>query len=460
MRRDGRFRLAASTTLALLVAALVMGASHYRTSAREVLEATSRDRALWEGQGAKNPHSAAHYGVYAFKPAPVLSFADRGLDAYLGQMIWLEAHWQNLAQNRPAEDRTAVQRFGELTAASVLQGLIPLLIILLAFGAFAGERDLGTLRQLASLGVPPRTLALGKALGVAGAILALLIPASVAGALGLVLSGSGAVSPDGLRVALLSSGYLLYFTAILGLSLAVSAVVSSSRAALLGLLAFWVLNTLVVPRAAADLSERLYPGPSPSAFRALLEADMANGIDGHSPADQRAKELEAKVLAQYGVREIKDLPVGFAGLRLQASEEHANEVFDRRFVELWDAFERQSRVHISASVAAPFLAVRALSMGLSGTDFAHHRHFATAAEGYRRDLQRLLNAEIVERGKGESNTYMAREDLWRRTPSFRYDAPDTVAVARQQGGAFGMLGLWALGACVFAYVAVSRVQVS
>ena len=95
----------------------------------------------------------------------------------MGVAVWLEAHKQNDFRYRPAQDATAVARFGELSAAAVLQLLVPLLIILLGFSAFAGERDLGTLRQLLSLGVRPRDLAAGKALGVASALGLLLVPA-------------------------------------------------------------------------------------------------------------------------------------------------------------------------------------------------------------------------------------------------------------------------------------------
>jgi hypothetical protein len=72
----------------------------------------------------------------------------------------------------------------------------------------------------------------------------------------------------------------------------------------------------------------------------------------------------------------------------------------------------------------------------------------------------VLNGEIVARGQGGSNTYMAGEDLWQKTSPFRYEAPDTAQVARQQIGAFGMLALWALASCALAFIATSRVRVS
>src|SRR4029450_6815884 len=105
-----------------------------------------------------------------------------GVDPYVGVAVYLEAHKQNEFKFRPAQDAaTSIQRFGELTAAVVLQVLIPLLIILFAFSAFAVEREQGALRQVLSLGVERPRLAMGKTVGVAAALAAVLIPATLIG---------------------------------------------------------------------------------------------------------------------------------------------------------------------------------------------------------------------------------------------------------------------------------------
>ena len=59
--------------------------------------------------------------MYAFKPKSPLAMVDTGVDPYIGVAVWLEAHKQNEFKFRPAQDRTAVQRFGEMTGAEVLQ---------------------------------------------------------------------------------------------------------------------------------------------------------------------------------------------------------------------------------------------------------------------------------------------------------------------------------------------------
>ncbi|MXY30264.1 MAG: hypothetical protein F4Y48_03535, partial [Gammaproteobacteria bacterium] len=129
--RDGRFRWCSVLVGALLLVSLGHGWVQARNAQQEhaAAQATARDH--WESQGEKNPHSAAHYGIYAFKPRLALSFVDEGVDPYTGTSVWLEAHRQNDFLLRPAQDATAPQRIGALTAAQVLQHLVPLLIILL-----------------------------------------------------------------------------------------------------------------------------------------------------------------------------------------------------------------------------------------------------------------------------------------------------------------------------------------
>ena len=161
MLRDGRFRVLAGLVPVVSVVSLGAGWKAYADLAAQHRTAQQATREQWLTQPKKNPHSAAHYGVYAFKPASPLAMVDTGIDPYVGVAVWLEAHKQNEMKYRPAQDRTAVQRFGSMTGAEVLQVLVPLFIVLMAFSAFAGEREQGTLRQLLSVGARPRDLALG-----------------------------------------------------------------------------------------------------------------------------------------------------------------------------------------------------------------------------------------------------------------------------------------------------------
>jgi ABC-2 type transport system permease protein len=461
MIRDGRFRLSAGIVGALLLTSLVLGLTHYREVNAQHEQARRATREQWLKQGTKNPHSAAHYGIYAFKPKMPLSLVDPGVDAYTGVAAWLEAHKQNEFKYRPAQDATAVARFGELTATTVLQLLVPLLIVLLAFPAFAAERELGTLRQVMSLGVRPRDLALGKALGISAGLATLIIPATAAGALAIgFATGPGALMDDLGRLAVMAVGYLLYFGTFVGLSLAVSAWSGSSRAALIALLAFWIVNGLVAPRIAADVSKRLHPTPSALEFGMAVEEDIKNGVNGHDPSDDRAKQLEARVLKQYGVAKVEDLPVSFAGIALQEGEEYGNKVFDKHYAALWGSFERQDEIQRSAAALAPLLAMRSLSMGLAGTDGSQHREFASAAEAYRRRLVKTVNDDMTAHAKGSDFDYMATDELWAKVEDFSYSAPGLRQVLTAQWPALAVLSTWFGLSVVAAIVSTGRTKVS
>mgnify|MGYP001618469105 CR=1 FL=1 len=78
--REGRFRLAGALVLLLLLAALVLGWRQAAQVEQERSAAQVIARAAWTNQGDKNPHIAAHYGMYGFKPAGVLAFLDPGAD--------------------------------------------------------------------------------------------------------------------------------------------------------------------------------------------------------------------------------------------------------------------------------------------------------------------------------------------------------------------------------------------
>ena len=441
MMRDGRFRGAGVIVLGLLVAAAGMGWRQYADLERQHEAAQQDTRKNWLTQGEKNPHSAAHYGVYAFKPKVALSLVDRGIDPYTGVAVWLEAHKQNEFKYRPAQDANTLARFGELTAATVLQVLVPLLVVLFSFAAFAGERENGTLRQLLSLGLTPAQLAGGKALGVAGALGMLLVPAALLGAFVL--------TSDLPRMVLLALFYLLYFGAFLGVALAISAWAKTTRAALVGLLAFWIFNALIAPRAAADLSKRMYPTPSSQQFADRMAKALSEG--GGEEA------LKAKVLKQYNVARVEDLPVNWTGITLTAGEEHGNEIFDQHYGQLWDQFEKQIRFQEAAALVAPLLSVRSLSMGLAGTDFAQHRHFATAAERYRRYFIQVMNDDITKNA-AKTGAYMRKDDLWAQVKDFEYTLPSIGWVLSQHTVALSMLAAWCVGGAVLAYRATSRLR--
>lgn len=453
MTRDGRFRWAGAIVLSLLLVSLGMGWKHASETGARHAAAQAHTRHQWLHQGTKNPHLAAHFRIWVFKPASPLSLADAGIEPYTGIAAKLEAHNRSEFKFRPARDTTAVGRFGQLSAALTLQLLVPLLIVLLCFGSFAGEREReresGTLRQTLSLGVPRLSLAWGKSLGAAGALSLLLLPAAVLGALALNL-GNGAsfqIADLGARAAWMALGYALYFV---GVSLGVSALAFSSRAALLLLLGFWVANSLLIPRAVADLGRRLYATSTQLEFLEATQREFKQGVNGGDTDKKREKALEARLLKKYRVKSIDKLPVDYIGVMLIESEAYIDPIYDRHWKRVWAAHQRQNTLGLWSALFAPLPAMRDFSMGMAGTDTASHQHLSLAAETYRRDFLRELNVEWAYNSTEKLFLKNVRDrKTWERVPPFSYQPPRATWALSQHLPALGLLGLWfGLGALI------------
>jgi len=456
--RDGRFRIAATVVVLLLGVALLLAWQQVQRTRAERATAAALERESWLNQGEKNSHSAGHYGVYVFKPLAPLAVFDRGIEPFVGTTVFLEAHRQNQAAFLPAQDTTAMRRFGELTAATGLQLLVPLLVVLLTFGALAGERERGTLRQVLSLGVRPRDLVLGKALGLAAALGALLLPVALCGAVALAQSPGGDAGGSWIRLAWLGGAYALYLAAILGVCLAVSAVASTARAALAVLLVGWAANAVLAPRLGADLAQRLLPTPKLAEFESAMNKAVQEGLDGHNPRNQRLQEFARQTLQKHGKTRLEELPFNFNGLVMLESERMAGEVFDHHFGRLWDRLESQDRLVTWAGLVAPLLGLRAASMALAGTDFTHHRHFSVAAEQHRRNYVRVLNEEMMNTPVSAGHGGVVGREVWEKLPAFRYDPPPSAHALRAAAPGLVVLFLWAAGAWAALLLVVPRLK--
>lgn len=451
--RDGRFVASAAMILLLLGAALVGSAAQVRDLRRERAAAERTSYEQWLGQGTRNAHSATHYGIYAFKPASPLAFVDPGVDRFTGTTVFLESHKRNELVLRPARDTADVARFADLSAAMLLQVVVPLWILLLAHASVTGDRDSGVLRFVASFSVTPWQIGRAKALGVTAAAGLLLVPAAATGSATLVLAGAhDADAGVGPRAAVLAMVYLIYYGIVLALGLTVSARVRSARVALLALVGVWIAACVIVPRTGADVARLLHPLPSALEFkhgvnRRLLEAEH----------DRNAR-LRDQVLRTHGVDRVEALPFNFEGLNLQDSEDLGNRVFDEAYARLAAALDAQDRIHLHAGWLTPVQAVRALSMALAGTDSLHHRRFADAAEHYRRDMVRAMNMAVMQNAGTVNAGYigtqtlnrMVDREVWAMVPPFSYTPLSLSGVLRASLYPFVILAAWALGLLVMA----------
>ncbi|MCY3745277.1 MAG: DUF3526 domain-containing protein [Acidobacteria bacterium] len=455
--RDGRVVTVFGIVALLGLAATVTGWSAVSAMERERASAVAMDREIWDTQGLKIPHTAAHFSRYAFQPTFNLAVFDPGLTDYVGNAIWLEAHYRDPAALRPVEDAVEIQRIAQLNPAWVIQVFGPLLIFILLYGAVAAERESGTLRQLLAAGMRPVSLLLGKAVS-AFSLTGLLVFGVLLGSAFLMSAEGIERLPDtGLRTAALAALYLVYLAIFVFLALGVSALSSRSRTALAGLMGIWIVATILGPRIGPDVAGALAPAPSAPEFAARLDQEGADPFWGAGEeAVQRRQRVMDAALAEYGVETVEELPINYDGYLLQASEEFANGVFDTMYAELWGGYERQHAIARGFALVSPTIAAQNVSMALAGTGLHAYRHFADEAEEFRREFVLLLNQEMIDHGGADGYAYVSGNDFWRQNPDFEYAAPGIGEAVRGVWADVIILLLWLAIAIAVAALGVRR----
>ncbi len=440
--REGRFRTAAFLLSALFVLSLLGAFDYYANLKQQHEEAARVARGQWEGQGDKNPHSAAHYGTYVFKPVYPLSYFDRGVDAFTGNTLFLEGHRSNLPVFRAADEQGDFARLGALTPAFVLGILMPLFIIVLGFGSAAAERENGNLRLLFAQGVRPSSLFFGKSLGIWSAGMLLALPFFLAGAAGLLVTDADAGYWG--RYLGMVFLYLLYFASFIHLVLLVSAWAGRQNAALVGSLGVWVLACLIVPKAAVHLAEQRFPAPTWQVYHDGIREDLENGVDGHDATDAFTKRLEAEMLAKYGVDSVQQLPFNWSGFIMQKGEEHETYVFQKHKSRLLEVYQHQRQFQAAAAVFSPFVLANLISRRLAGTDVEVYFDFLAAAEKYRVQLVGELNKDLTENFKYGDWSGTRGSEFFAQNARFEYRPPELSSLLAGLVAPMGFMLAWAL----------------
>lgn len=448
MARQNALKILFAIIIILLGFALYAGHIAYKQQKVMVETAQKERRAEWLDQGNKHPHIAAHYGTYVFKPKTLLSLFDFGLDTYTGTSVYLEAHYPHEFMFRPVQGYGNMIRFGgELSAALVLQLLLPLLIIFITFQTFTKEKETGTLKLLVSQGVSIRSIYLGKVLAYSLIVFSIMVPFFTGlYIVGVIEKTSAVINDMGLRILLLFCVYVGYLWAFTNFSVWISLKSSSARNALLTLLIFWIATGIIIPKTSANLGETLQPLPSMKTYKEGIQHDIENGMNTNETKEKRMARLKEDYLQQYGgVDSLNQLPLNFGGIQMQEGEEYANKVHDFHDAALYKKFERQNKAGSLMGFVAPYIAVRNLSMAFAATDWYSFNDFQEKTNTYRRHLIRTMNNDMAKNSRyGEFYEYKAGRNLWETISDFKYLTPKVTMIFKYYWMELASLSFWVL----------------
>ncbi len=384
-------------------------------------EAHKHIRAQWDDMKPTNPHGAAHFGSYAFKPNTTLSSMDEGVNAVTGNVLRLEGHTQNDVVYSEASQSLLISKFGKLKPSLLFQFLIPLFLIFLSFRTLTSERETSRLKLLIIQGKSLRNLAFAKILSIWTIGIALLLFTTI---IQLIFNVNQFNSDALLRLFMFISSYGAYYLIITSLTVLLSIVFKNSASSLASTLAIWVFWTIFLPKITGNAVEKFTPLPTRVEFQKAMDEDRSKGIDGHNPSGDREKELEKATLAKYKVDSLSQLPINFDGLVMQADEEYGNTVWDKHFGKLYDKFQVQKRNYQFSGLINPFSSLQNLSMGTAGTDMLHHLDFLKQAENYRRVFIKTLNDKHAYGGSKTGDwSWKADSDFFKSVKDFEYKSP-------------------------------------
>jgi len=347
--------------LYLLFALALFSGWHYFTQTQPRHEAAqAASYRQWLAQGTKNPHSAAHYGLYAYKPVPLLAVVDKGMDEYLGVSVWMEAHKQNSVSNRTAHDMADVSRFGSLVLSKFLFRFVVVslvvAVVLLAGIGFAGVNLLQAASELA---------------------LMLLV-------------------------------VVLYAAFWFALSFAVNSFGRNSGVNAALLLGVWLLLVLIIPSVLTIAATTLHPAPS----RVELITQTREASDA---AKKRTAQLLSKFYEDHPELLPKDKeinPKDFATASLTAQME-----VDKILKPLQDRFRAQTEAQQSLiglyRFLSPSVFVQQTLNDIAGTGYRRYADFNAQAYGFYQRFQQFFVGKVFRQERMTSADF-------ERIPTFSY----------------------------------------
>jgi len=401
---------------------------NYQTQKQAQTHQNAKDhvRQQWVSIDEMNPHSAAHYGTFIFKPSNLLSNLDEGVNSVTGNVLRVEGHVQNEIVHSEASQMQAVSRFGKLKPSLLLQYIVPLLLVFLASNSISNEKQSGRLKLLVLQGAKPLQIILAKTLSVwlYGVVLLSLI-LFVYGILNLQSLTADILA----RTSLFFLSYCLYYFIISGLTVFFSARWQNATLALTSMLGIWIMWTIFLPNILMSSVEKWHELPSRNEFQTAMKEDRSKGLDGHNPTDKRSLALKEKVLKEYGVDSVSQLPINFDGMRMQADEDYGNSVWDKHFGSNRNVLQKQKQSFQLGGIVNPFISLQNTSMGFMASDNLHHQEFLLQVENYRRVFIKMLNDKQTFGGSKTGNWgWKIDNAFFKSVPDFDYKPTQISAV--------------------------------
>lgn len=283
--RSTRFFALSLLCVLLLPATTYVNVSGVRSRQLYAQELEERRLIASEPAGSLNDQGASRFGWRSGVVAP-----DPALRAIrqpqpeevlaIGLSLEMPAYWQfsteGVEEGRPPDSQGGeVSLGGSMDVASLIQMVLGLLAILIAFDSVSGELESGRMRTILAHPVSRAEVLAGKFVG---AYASLTVPLGVgvfASYIIMWLRGLPVFEVQfiGSTVGIIVAS-MIYLATMLALGIAVSALTREARTSLVILLVIWVCTTLAIPSAAVLTSAAISSTQPAELMRASIAGNM------------------------------------------------------------------------------------------------------------------------------------------------------------------------------------------
>jgi len=311
--------------------------------------------------------------------------------------------------------------FSAIDAAVIVQIVLSLFVILIAYDVISGERERGTLGLVMSNPVLRFHILIGKYLGGMASILFPLVIGWIAGILLMLASPMIRFgSAEWGRIGLLFVVSALYLSVFFMFSMLVSTRVARSATSLIWLLFLWVVLVLVIPNGAAYLAAQVQPIESKAKIdiesNAIMEEFWQKVRDygekhpswnyiardwwvytGSYPFAYRVLKGSKEAMLWY-----LDGTLFYVPLRIEYAERIGS--LHKGY---YQSLKKQTVLAENLSRFSPGWVYYNTSAILAGTDLGQYEQFIKQAQDYRRELMGYMQ----EQGAFSTIKYFTRADL-------------------------------------------------
>lgn len=395
-----KFSITFGVVALLILMSMAVGIQEYHAhvqqyaTAVELTEQQIREASTWMGLNNRAVRP----------PDPLLVFVS-GVHNDVGRLSAISSMAPVKLSHSVYSDDPLFAVFRSFDFAFLVQIVFSLMAILFTYDAISGERESGTLQLSMANPIPRRIYILAKTAGIwSGLLLSLSVPIAI-GILIVALSGVPFSTEDWLRMALLLSVSLLFFTVWVVLGIMISAWTRNSSMSFMVCLVVWVAAVLIIPRMGVMAAEQFITVPTVAEADAQRDSFAKDVWDRHMKSltvRWQTREAEMSGLSKEGRKAYREEHLWSWMEADEADRKAVQSAIDAYGVRLQEDLRnrRAAQEHLALLLArfSPAASYQLAAMEIARTDIGIKNLNEGAMERYRGEFKEYVDRKQKESG--------------------------------------------------------------